>query len=107
MQKEESAMQQHTNQTGPEAWQIDPEIFRRVWARVMPNEAGSLVAVDPPGGQGGKTQPSNGTGGTLLCSVHSPAELGLSPDGAWHRRSCTASFTVCGDPGSQSPTDGP
>jgi len=50
-------MEQRPNQTGPEAWQIDPETFRRVWARVMPNEEGSPVAVKVPEGKTGSTQP--------------------------------------------------
>lgn len=63
-------MEQRTNQTGPEAWQIDPETwqvdpetFRRVWARVMPNEAGSPVAVDSPPNKGGAPRPPAGNAG--------------------------------------------
>lgn len=31
-----------------EAQQIDPEVFRRVWARVMPDQSRSPIAVDSP-----------------------------------------------------------
>ncbi len=41
-------MEQQPDLTMLEQQQIDPEVFRRVWARVMPDEKNSLIAVTPP-----------------------------------------------------------
>ena len=34
--------------------QVDPEVFRRVWARVMPDQRDSPILVVPPEGKGEK-----------------------------------------------------
>lgn len=52
-------MQKKESLPVPEPGQIDPETFRRVWERVMPDQKNSPIVV-PPAPNGGKTPPRPG-----------------------------------------------
>lgn len=56
-----------------EARQVDPEVFRRVWARVMPDQQNSPIEVDPPLSRSSPSQ------ATTYSSVQSPSVEPSSP----------------------------